>query len=465
MAAATPQQQTDVCIVGGGLAGCLMAVYLSQRGHKVDIYEKRSDWRGGAMTGGRSINLSLSARGLSALRKAGVEDVIRSEGIPMYGRLLHGEDGKLTYQPYGLPHQYNLSVSRQMMNEQLLSAAQRQKGVSVHFDERCDKVDLNNTSVTFTNMGTKSSAQINAKVICGADGAFSQVREAMTHTPRFDFSQKYLDHGYKELCIPATKDGEYALKDWQALHIWPRGDFMMIALPNKDKSFTCTLFMPNQQFAKTKTDADIMAFFERYFKDAIPVMPTLIEDWHRNPDSFLVMVSCSPFHYKNTFIIGDAAHAMVPFYGQGMNASLQDVEVFCDLLDAANGDLVATLPRYTEVRKPDADAVCRLSYDNYHVMRAAVRSRMWIWRKNFEIYLGALLPSKFIPLYTMVSFSTIPYSKVIERAQEQDKLLDKLFVALPSAAVIVAAITATRFANEPPISHALNWLRSLKPRL
>ena len=417
------------------------------------------------MSGGRSINLALSARGLSALRKVGLEEAVKAEGIPMYGRMLHGEDGSLTYQPYGLPHQYNLSVSRQMINEQILNAAQREANVTVRFDERCDRIDLNATTATFTNMRSRVTSQVRAKYICGADGAFSQVRESMTHTPRFDYSQKYLDHSYKELCIPATKGDDFALKNWQALHIWPRGDFMLIALPNKDKSFTVTLFMPNEQYERIKTDADVVAFFQRYFKDALPLMPTLVDDWNRNPESFLVMVSCSPFHYKNSFLIGDACHAMVPFYGQGMNASLQDVEVFCDLLDAAGGDLAVTVPQFSEKRKPDADAVCQLSFENYHVMRAAVRSRLWLWRKKFEVYLGALLPSQFIPLYTMVSFTTIPYSQVIARAKEQDKLLDKLFVGIPSAAIIVAAITATHFSKEPPIANALGWIRSLAPRL
>jgi kynurenine 3-monooxygenase len=249
-----------------------------------------------------------------------------------------------------------------MINEQLLAAAEREPNVKVHFEERCDRVDLSATSASFTNARTRATTQVNAKFICGADGAFSQVREAITHTPRFDYSQKYLDHSYKELTIPPTPAGDYALKDFQALHIWPRGDFMLIALPNKDKSFTCTLFMPTGEYERITTDADVRAFFERYFRDALPLMPTLIDDWHRNPESALIMVACSPFHYRNAFLIGDACHAMVPFYGQGMNASLQDVEVFCDLLDAAGGDLAATLPKYTAVRKPDADAVCRLRW-------------------------------------------------------------------------------------------------------
>jgi kynurenine 3-monooxygenase len=321
-------------VVGAGLVGSLLAIYLAKRGEKVQVFERRPDMRKANISAGRSINLALSDRGLKALRGVGIEQEIRDISIPMHGRMVHGTDGSTNFQPYGKEGQYILSVSRGELNRKLMSLAESHSEVSFHFDHRCTGVDLDSATCNFIDEGTGKETTVAADRIFGTDGAFSAVRGRMQVNDRFNYSQQYLEHGYKELTIPPTADGGFRM-DCNSLHIWPRGNYMLIALPNLDGSFTCTLFFPFEgptSFASLQTPQQVETFFNEVFPDAVPHMPTLAEDYFANPTASLVIIRCSPWNYgEKALLLGDAAHAIVPFYGQGMNAGFEDCTVFEEL--------------------------------------------------------------------------------------------------------------------------------------
>jgi len=429
MATVQQEEGASVAIIGGGLAGSLTAVVLGKRGYKVDVYEKREDSRADSFQWeGRSINLALSARGRKALRKAGLEEHIVSKCIPMRGRVMHDLSGKLSFMPYGSGEDCPLSCSRQMLNEELMTLAEKQGNVRFHFNVGCKNFNLNNTSFQLTPQNGQPET-VQPQYIVGADGSYSVVRSALEHRKGVNYQQTYLDHGYKELTIPPL-NGDWAIFT-NGLHIWPRGDFMMIALPNQDKSFTVTLFMPwegENGFNQIKTPEQLLAFFESTFPDAIPIMPTLVDDYFANPTGHLITIKCDPWNYKNTVILGDAAHAIVPFYGQGMNASLEDVDVLDDLLEEAGaGSLGAVLPTFYKMRKPASDAISKLSHDNYIEMRSKVTSRLFLFRRSLENVIHRMMPRVFIPLYDMVAYTSIPYHQVIERNEKQTRILDRVF--------------------------------------
>jgi kynurenine 3-monooxygenase len=431
------KSQTEVGIVGGGLVGSLLSLYLTRRGYNVTVTERRSDMRKGGADAGRSINLALSTRGLLALAELGLDDDIRKIAIPMHGRMMHDIAGKLTFQPYGKEGQFINSVSRSDLNIVLMDAAER-SGVSFLFNQRCLNVDLFTTSMSLTESdkftpGVLPSSQDTAikkfDVIIGADGAFSAVRSALQFTDRFNFSQDYIAHGYKELQIPAGQNGEF-LFERNALHIWPRESFMMIALPNPDASFTCTLFLPFSgpvSFDALKSDSDIISFFSKWFPDAVPVMPTLLDDFRTNPTSSLVTMKCFPWSKNNTMLIGDAAHAVVPFYGQGMNAGFEDCRILNQLLDQHSDDWQKVIPLFERERKPDTDAIAQLALDNFIEMRDLVADPDFLLRKKIESKIHQLHPDKWIPLYTMVTFSPeIRYSNAYAIGQKQRAIMDKI---------------------------------------
>jgi len=356
--------QPHVMIIGAGLAGSLLACLLGKRGYQVDVYERRGDPRARGFIGGRSINLALSTRGIHALDRAGLKDAVLRDAIPMPGRMIHAVDGTLTFQPYSKdPTEAINSVSRGGLNLTLLDAADACDTVSLHFDQRCLDIDLNSAKASFAQGDSDEIIDASANVIIGTDGAFSAVRSAMQKTDRFTYSQTYLEHGYKELTIPPTADGTFAMEP-QALHIWPRGGFMMIALPNADKSFTCTLFWPfdgETGFPRVDDETAIMRRFHQWFADAIPLMPTLATDFQKNPTSSLVTIRCNPWQvHGKVLIMGDASHAIVPFYGQGMNAAFEDCAIFDEAIDRFGPDWDRLLPWFSEHRKPDADAIADL---------------------------------------------------------------------------------------------------------
>lgn len=420
------KRPTTISIVGAGLVGSLLSLYLARRGYKVSVYERRFDMRKNFLGGGRSINLALSNRGIRALEEVGLADEMRKHSVPMRGRLMHDLQGKLTYQPYGKSGQYINSISRSGLNMFLMDEAEK-RGVEFFFEHRCIDVNLEKTELTFEYQHNTRHHQ--SDLIIGADGAYSAIRAALQVTDRFEYSQHFIEHGYKELRIPPGDKGEFLLEK-EALHIWPRESFMLIALPNPDATFTVTLFFPfegPQSFQHLKTDEEVMAFFTKTFPDATALMPSLAEDFRDNPTASLVTIRCTPWVKNSTLLIGDAAHGIVPFYGQGMNAGFEDCAVLNQLLDSFQDDWSKAIPEYQRLRKADADAIAQLALDNFVEMRDLVADPDFLLRKKIEARLHELYPSQWIPLYSMVTFhEEIRYSEALEMGRRQKAIMDKV---------------------------------------
>ena len=420
-----------IAIVGAGLVGSLLSIYLKKRGYQVTVFERRPDMRRKGFEGGRSINLALSNRGIRALEEIGLAEPLKQVAIPMHGRVMHDRKGNLTFQPYGKQGQYINSVSRSGLNIVLMNEAEK-LGVEFVFNQRIEKIDLENTTISLqSTVDSRQSTVHNQQfdLIIGADGAFSAVRGALQLTDRFDYAQDYIAHGYKELSIPAGANGGFQIEK-NALHIWPRESFMLIALPNPDGSFTCTLFFPFDgkiAFDKLKTDSDVLQFFAETFPDALKLMPDLLEDYNSNQTSSLVTVKCFPWVRSNTLLIGDAAHAIVPFFGQGMNAGFEDCRVLNELLDTHQDDWSVVLSEFQQQRKPDADAIAQLALDNFIEMRDLVADAEFLLRKRIEAKLHELYPDKWIPLYSMVTFhDDMRYSDAYRVGQRQKKIMDEV---------------------------------------
>ncbi len=410
-----------ISIVGAGLVGSLLAVILKQKGFEVQVFEKRKDPRKSEVQEGRSINLALSQRGIKPLKLAGVYDTIAPYLIPMHGRMMHDEIGNLTFQPYGKEGQFINSVSRAQLNELLITSAEN-AGVEVFFDHRCEAFDFETNTISFDN-GTSSKSDL----IIGTDGAFSSIRKRLQLTDRFNFSQHYIEHGYKELCIE-PKDDEFRLEP-NNLHIWPRGNFMLIALPNNDKTFTCTLFFPfegDPSFDTLNSKEAVQAFFEKYFKDTLDLIPDLADQFFTNPTSSLVTTKCDPWNKNRSILLGDAAHAIVPFYGQGMNSGFEDVRLFVEMSEEMNWDWDQILPKYSSMRKKDADAISELALHNFIEMRDHVADPKFLRRKKLEARIQEKYPEDWIPLYSMVTFSDIPYSEALRLGKIQKKIMDEV---------------------------------------
>lgn len=423
-------KKKDILIIGAGLVGSLLSVYLSKRGHNIAVYERRPDLRTNRISAGRSINLALSDRGWKGLEGVGIADEIRKVSIPMKGRTIHNTDGKINFQPYGKEGQAIYSVSRGGLNCLLMDIAERQ-GVKIFFNERCSGLDLETPSARFENPATEKKTIVKAESIFGADGGFSSSRlQLQLSTDRFNYSQHYLEHGYKELTIPPTATGDFAMAP-NSLHIWPRGQFMLIALPNIDKSFTCTLFFPfegENSFAAMNTKEKMLDFFRRTFNDAVPLMPELEHDYFNNPVSSLVTVKCFPWSYKDKLLlIGDAAHAIVPFFGQGMNCGFEDCVVLNDLLEQGSDDWNSVFTQFEQLRKPDSDAIAELAVQNFIEMRDKTADEKFLLQKKIEARFSKKYPDKWIPLYTMVTFSpSIRYSYALKEGTRQELLMKKI---------------------------------------
>ena len=424
----------DITIIGAGLVGSLLSIYLSKRGHKVTVYERRADMRQRSVEAGRSINLALSDRGLLALEKVGLAEEIKSISIPMHGRYIHNQDGTNAFQPYGKEGQYINSVSRGELNKKLMDMAE-QSGVTIHFNEKCNAIDWSHDIIDFENLGEKELPKQNADIVFGADGAFSVARmQHQLQHDRFDYQQYYIDCGYKELTIPPTMEGDFALEK-NALHIWPRKDYMLIALPNLDRTFTCTLFFPFEgeaSFAKLTTTEKVKDFFETIFPDAVLLMPHYSHEFFNNPTSALVTVKCFPWVRDDKFaLIGDAAHAIVPFFGQGMNCGFEDCRVLDELIEKNGDDWTKTFSEYQLLRKPDTDAIADMAINNFIEMREKTANPRFLLQKKIEARLHEKYPGKWIPAYSQVTFSPeIRYSDAFKRGQKQELIMQEI-MAMP----------------------------------
>ncbi len=426
---------STVTVIGAGLSGSLLAIYLARRGFTVSVFERRPDMRTTEISAGRSINLALSARGIHALAKVGLDKLILDYAIPMRGRMIHPISGEAFFQPYGKNESEVIySISRRELNVQLLNLAEKYPQVEITFDARCLGMNFE-TKRVIIQYGMAPPTEVAAQTVIGTDGSASAIRTEMLRQPRFNFSQEYLAHGYKELSIPADAKGEHPLEK-NALHIWPRKNYMMIALPNLDGTFTCTLFLAFESsgadigFDKLTDKAAVMAFFEENFPDAVPLMPDLTDEFFRNPTGTLLTVKCAPWNVKGSaLLLGDAAHAIVPFYGQGMNCSFEDVELFDTLIEqesaaAANGvDWERIYTHFSRLRKADADAIADLAIENFIEMRDLTADPIFQRKRKLELLLETAYPDKFLSKYGMVTFFRIPYAQALERGRIQDQIL------------------------------------------
>ena len=418
----TPRSTLEITLVGAGLAGSLLAIFLARRGHRVTVLERRSDPRKTGAAGGRSINLALANRGIAALEEVGVMDRVRPELIPMVGRMLHDEDGRLKLIPYGnKPHEVINSVSRAGLNALLLDAAEATGHVSIRFGETVEGVDFANRRVLPQHTAYD--------VLIGTDGSASAVRAAILERTGGRIDEAPLGHGYKELSIPPEDGGGFRMEK-NALHIWPRGEYMLIALPNTDGSFTVTLFLPNhgdESFDALTSPEAVLALFRRRFADAIPLMPRLTDDFFANPTGHLETIRCAPWSFEDhALVLGDAAHAIVPFHGQGMNAAFEDCSAFDRCLDDPDRPWNEAFAEFEKRRHPDTDAIADMALENYVEMRATVREPKFQLKKDLSFRLEERHPGRFIPRYSMVMFHTLPYAEAQRRGVIQEAILDEL---------------------------------------
>jgi len=423
-----------ITIVGAGLAGSLLSVYLAKQGFEVNVYERRPDMRKENTVGGKSINLALSTRGIHALKEVGMFDEIKKIAIPMFGRMIHSVEGGLNFQRYGKDDsEFINAVSRAELNKSLMNLAEKNPKVKFYFNERCNGVNFSNAEVSFHNEKTDELSKVKSDVVIATDGATSAVRMEMLKVPRFNFSQVYENYGYKELTIPAGDNGNF-LMEKNALHIWPRGKFMLIALPNLDGSYTCTLFMAYDQsfgsensFEYLKSEERVKGFLNKQFPDAFKLIPTLIEDYFHNPTGSLMTIKCYPWVIKDKVaLLGDSAHAIVPFFGQGMNAAFEDCTFLNECIEKNENDWKKIFEEYQELRKENSDAIADLAQENFIEMRDLVADKRFQLKKKIEGELYKKYPNKFIPKYSMVTFHRIPYSVALQRGRIQENILNKL---------------------------------------
>ncbi len=431
---------TDFVVAGAGLGGSLMAALLGRAGHRVLVLERRADPRTGLVEAGRSINLAISERGLHALSRLGLTETILRIATPLHGRMIHPMQGPLAFQPYGRKGQSINSISRAELNQVLLDAAERSGDVRFRFGRRGAELDLDAGAVVSVDASSGLDPERHAGVVLGADGAYSALRGQLQRRERYDLSQEYLGHGYKELSIPPAPGGAHRL-DPNTLHIWPRGGYMMMAMANGDGSFTVTLYLGfdgPDSFGELVTPEAVEGFFGREFPDARPLIPDLAETFLASPTGSLVTIRSRPWHVGGAVaLLGDACHAIVPFFGQGANAAFED----CLALDSALGrnptDLARAFGEYEAERRPNADAIADLALANFHEMRDRVASPLFRFEKRVQGLLHRLFPRWFIPLYTMISFTRIPYAQARARARLQARVVRGV-LALAALAAAVA---------------------------
>lgn len=418
-----------ISLVGAGLNGALLALGLLKRGFRVDVYERRPDMRRARISAGRSINLALSTRGIHALTEAGLWDGMRKIIIPMKGRMMHSVASELTFQPYGQNEAEVInSISRAELNVALMNAAE-EHGAKIHFEQRCLGIDYKIGRLQLRDEQAGEERAVESAVVIGCDGSASAIRSEMLKMNRFNFSQQYLDYGYKELTIPAGAGGKHVLESG-ALHIWPRGNYMLIALPNIDGTFACILFLPfegQDSFAQLTNGSEVKEFFAARFPDAVPLMPDLVDSFFANPTGAMVTIKCAPWHVGGKcLLLGDAAHAIVPFFGQGINCGFEDCTCLLELIDRYGADWQRVFRDFENARKVNTDAIADLAVENFVEMRDRVADPRFLFRKKVELALQAKYPQHFVPKYSMVTFHRIPYATALQRGQVQDRMLTEL---------------------------------------
>jgi kynurenine 3-monooxygenase len=420
----TPQK---IAVVGSGLVGSLLAIYLKKAGHTVHVYDRSPDVRKISFSG-RSINLVMSHRGWKALADIGLDAAIRKIGIPVDKRAIHMPDSSIHYQYYGKEGESIFSLSRGILNRKMIDLAEA-AGVEFFFEHKIWDVTLSNATLHIGATERGEWEELKYDKIFGSDGAFSRVRHRMQRQSMFNYSQEFIHVGYKELNIPANADGSHKL-DVHSLHIWPRGEYMLMALPNLDGSFTCTLFMPHQgvnSFESLKDKATLEAFFADHFPDTKAVIPDLVEDFFKNPTSFLVTMKCFPWTFEDKVaLIGDASHAIVPFYGHGMNAGFEDITILNEMMTLYGDDWEAIFKAYENSRKPNADAIADLSYRNFMEMSSKTADGQFLLQKKIEKHFSDKYPEQWIPLYSRVTFSTRPYAEALAIGDYQDKIMQTI---------------------------------------
>lgn len=450
----------QVVVVGAGLVGALSAISFARQGYKVALYESRSDPRQSKSGVGRSINLAVSARGLEAIASVDPElcERVIAKSLPMRGRMIHNGDQQQS-QIYGLFGECINSIDRSQLNWDLLNEAAAYPSVKLYFNHKLTSCDFSKHQLSFTHTSDDKTEniQVHADLTVGCDGAYSAVRTAMMKLQRTNFTQEYIEHAYLELAIPPSPTGTFLL-DAEHLHIWPRQEFMLIALPNPDKSFTSTLFAPFSLFDSFKADSAVVDFFQAQFPDALAMIgeEELLGMWHRNPIAPLIQIKCFPYHFQDSAILlGDATHAMVPFYGQGMNCGFEDLRILNSILrkhgvtPSSSWELQAALKKYSDQRHPDLLAILELAMGNYVEMRSSVTSRLYLLRKYVDGILGRLFKDSWVPMYSMVSFrADIPYAEVVKREARQASIVTGLTSVISIASVCTVAtivLHATKF--------------------
>ena len=424
----TPQK---IAVVGSGLVGTLLAMYLKKMGHTVHVYDRSPDIRTVEFSG-RSINLVMSNRGWKALKDIGLDEEIRQIGIPVDKRAIHLQNGQLNYQNYGKEGEAIFSLSRGVLNRKMIDLAEA-AGVEFKFEHKIWDVTLADATLHIGDSERGEWTELKYDKVFGADGAFSRIRHRMQRQSMFDYSQEFMKIGYKELHIPANPDKTHKI-DKNSLHIWPRGNFMLMALANLDGSFTCTLFMPfegENSFDELKDEATLVKFFAEYFPDTADVIPDLVEDFFKNPTSYLVMMKCYPWTFGDKVaLIGDAAHAIVPFYGHGMNVGFEDITILIQMIAQYGEDWDTIFNEYEKSRKPNADAIAELSLRNFIEMSTKTADSRFLLQKKIEKNFSDKHPDKWLPLYSRVTFSTQPYSEALAIGDFQNKIMEEI-MAIP----------------------------------
>lgn len=417
----------DIAIAGAGLVGTLLGIYLKKKNYNVTVFDRSEDIRKIKFSG-RSINLAMSTRGWHALDQVGIGDAIRKIAIAMDKRAIHLKDGSLSFQPYGINGEAIYSISRGGLNRMMIDLAEK-AGVQFEFNQKIWDINLDTVTLYIGENEHGPFEQRQFDQVFAADGAFSRIRHRMQRQNRFNYSQYFLNIGYKELTIPANADGSYKI-DPNSFHIWPRGEFMLIALSNDDGSFTCTLFMPfegKNSFEEINNEEKLTAFFAEYFSDTKDLIVDLKKDYFTNPTSSLVTMQCYPWTYKDKVaLIGDSAHAIVPFYGQGMNAGFEDITALSDLLDQFPNDVATVFKIYQEIRKPNADAIAELSYRNFMEMSTKTADADFLLQKKIEAWFTKMHPEKWLPLYDRVTFSLKPYEDALAIGDFQKSVMDEV---------------------------------------